>query len=260
MLVNLTPRAILAACAVLASTTAIAQPAAQPAPQPAAAASNALTSVFTDVTLPAATYACIALPIPSDGAAAARAIDAAGTRWLDLAKADKITQASATFLHARIPTEAPAAPDAPFDAQLCAVVAKGTSAPSMTIVDLPARRGVAGFCPKQQQVEPCLAAAETAAGYGPDKPWPWLPVYARWPTTTPAPTAAAEVLAQLVAMPIAIRTLAPAEQGRRFEVSAGLQPLVPCEANCSAPAAQPATVAVTGPGVGWFIPAAEPAK
>lgn len=260
MLVNPTPCGILAVCALLASANAIAQPAALPAPQPAAPAQNTLTSVFPDVTLPAATYACIALPIPSDGAAAARAIDEAGMRWLELARTGKITQASATFLHARIPTEAPAKPDAPFDAQLCAMVAKGTAAPSMTIVDLPARRGVAGFCPKQQQVEPCLAAAEAAAGYGPDKPWPWLPVYARWPTTAAAPMVAAEVLAQLSAMPIAIRTLAPAEQGRRFEVSAGLQPLVPCEANCSATAAQPATVAATGPGVGWFIQAAPPAK
>lgn len=64
MLVNPTPCGILAVCALLASANAIAQPAALPAPQPAAPAQNALTSVFPDVTLPAATYACIALPIP----------------------------------------------------------------------------------------------------------------------------------------------------------------------------------------------------
>lgn len=253
---NPTPCRILAACALLASANAIAQAVAQSA----APAQNALTSVFADVTLPAATYACIALPIPSDGSAAARAIDEAGTRWLDLARADKIPQASATFLHARIPTEVAANPDAPFDAQLCAVVARGTSAPSMTIVNLPARRGTAGFCPNQPQVEPCLAAAAAAAGYGPDKPWPWLPVYARWPATEPAPASAAEVLAQLVAMPISMRSLAPADKLRRFELSAGLQPLLPCEANCSTPAAQSATVASSGPGVGWFIPAASAAN
>lgn len=250
------PCGILAVCALLASASAIAQPAAQPPAQ----AQNALTSVFADVTLPATTYACIAIQLPSDGAAAARAIEDARTRWIDLARKGKITQASATFLHARVPTEDAAKQDAPIDAQLCGVVAKGTSAPSMDTVDLPARRGAAGFCPNQLQVEPCLAAAAAAAGYGPGKPWQWLPVYARWPATAPAPSLATDVLAQLVAMPVSIRTLEPGEHKQKFELSLGLQPLIPCEANCSAPVAQAATVAPSGPGVGWFIPAAPPAK
>ena len=138
-------RGILAACALLASGGAISQPAAQPP----AAAQNPSTSVFADVTFPATTYACIAVQLPTDGAAAARAIEQARTRWIDLARTGKITQASATFLHARIPIEDAAKQDTPIDAQLCGVVAKGTTAPSMATVDLPARRGAAGFCPNQ---------------------------------------------------------------------------------------------------------------
>ena len=227
----------------------------QPAP-PTQDPKNPLTSVFADVAFASVTYACTQIVVPENAADASRTIETARTRWLELAQKAGVTNASATFLHARVPTGTGMDADGPMNAQLCAVVAKGTSVAGMAIVEVGTRRGAAGFCANQLQVEPCLAAAAAAAGYGLAKPWAWLPVYARWPTSLGAPKTASDVLAQLAAMPIEIRSVTK-EQGTQKTFSQGLQPLAVCQGDCAA-ASNQITDAPSGPGIGWFIPAKVP--
>lgn len=235
-------------CAPVVTGSASGQPA-----LPTQDAKDPLTSLFADVAFASVTYACTQLVVPENAADASRTIETAQTRWLELAQKAAVTNASATFLHARVPTGTGVNADGPMNAQLCAVVAKGTSIAGMTIVELGTRRGAAGFCANQLQVEPCLAAAAAAAGYGLAKPWAWLPVYARWPASLGAPKTASDVLAQLAAMPIEIRSMAKG-QGTQKTFSQGLQPLAVCQADCAAASSQ-TTDPPSGPGIGWFIPA-----
>lgn len=243
----------LLASGLIGVTAANAQLAAQ-APQPKQPPQNALTSYYPKATFPAVTYACMSIVIPPQDDAATKVVEGAHSTWLSIAQRGGLTRASATFLHAQIPAGQGMDADGPLPAQVCAVVDNGTQVPGLTTLEMQERQGVAGFCTNLQKVEQCLAAAAEVSGYTEQKPWTWLPVYGRWSKAIDSPKSAADVVGYLIMRPIDIKSI-PIGKGKAKEFHEDAKELVKCEQDCVAKDGH-VVVDASGPGIGWFIPAA----
>lgn len=244
-----------AALGLIGVTAANAQQAAYAKqPQPNQPPQNALTSYYPRATFPAVTYACMPIVIPPQDDAATKVIEGAHSVWLSIAQRGGLTRASATFLHAQIPAGQGMDADAPLPAQICAIVDKGTQVAGLTRLEMQERQGVAGFCANLQKVEPCLTAAAEVSGYTEQKPWAWLPVYGRWSNAIDSPKSAIDVVGYLITRPIDIKSV-PVGLGKAKEFHEDAKELVECEQDCAAKDGH-VVVDASGPGIGWFIPAA----
>lgn len=215
---------------------------------------------FPVATFPASTLACVQFSLPSDPVEAARAVDRARVAWFKAAFADRIGRSGPLFVDAAIIIATSGqASTLPIDARLCAVVPSDTSAGSLVLETRPIRTGSAGYC-SNPDIGTCLGSAAAKSGYSGTKPWPYLPIYARWSANVDAPTSAGGVTAYLSSF----RTLAigsVAGSASAVEVSTnGLKPLVPCEAAGCPKAPEAQVVAAAGNGIGWFLPAPNAAQ
>lgn len=204
-----------------------------------------------EITFPAVTYACISLAIPIEDDEAKDVIENARARWFDVARAVGLKRAGNVFIHARLSAAGTPSSSA-LPAEACGIVDEGTPLQGMQIHQIPKRSGFAGFCNGKLEVPACLAEAASQAGFTDTIPWPWLPMYARWSESEPAPAVDADIVRYLMTASINIPASVPG-QGKAFEQSTGgLVPLVPCN-NCSA-AGVALRVVPTGRGIAWFIP------
>jgi len=204
------------------------------------------------VGFPAVTYACVAFMLPADEKPAVAAIEAARVRWLRSAAASGIQTAGSLFVHGRAPRTNQASDSlAATPVAACAVVPDGTTADSLRIMRIPARRGIAGYC-SGGEVEVCLDSAARRAGFDDEHPWPNLPVYAPWPDDHPAPDSVDQVVAHL-ATSTGSPTLPVEGMGESVKARTGLQPLVTCEETGCHPTS-PHYRVVRVKGTAWFIP------
>lgn len=205
---------------------------------------------------PAVTYACLGFQLPADEAAAKAAVEAAQAAWVAAAVSGGLARSTPLFVDAELskPTNA-AAPPATAPARVCAIVPAGSVVPSLEVSAVPARTGMAGFC-VGVKVDACLEQAAAEAGYTAAKPWPRLPVFARWPAGQAAP---ADLAAVTVALTTNMIDAASAGAGTGSTVernTGGLAPLAPCPpGGCPAPP-KSEDVPAAGAGVGWFLPLA----
>lgn len=235
---------------MLATATCMAQN--QPA-QPLAAASAAPVpkpAAPKEFTFPAVTYACVQFSIPEDDKAAEGAIDNARVHWYEAARLAGLKQASHIFIHAKLPVAGTANNATVLPAEACGIVGQDSTIQGMKLHKLPSRQGYAGFC-KSLDVQKCLSEAAMQSGFNEAKPWPWLPMYLRWPTNLPVPAAGQDVIQYLRTAVFTI-PYAPPGSGPPHERSTGLKPLVVC-ADCVDPDGPKETDAA-GTGIGWFIP------
>lgn len=218
----------------------------------AAQTPGAISSAPAD--FPTVTYACLAFDLPIDPAAAKAAIDTANANWVAAAVSGGLSKSSSLFLDAEIVKPVgPANSAPPIPVKACAIVPEGSIVPGLQVAVVPARTGVAGFC-AQLEVDLCLAQAAAEAGYTAARPWPRLPIYARWPAGQAAPTNAGNVTATLAT------TMAPASSAAAGmaptveQNSGGLVPLIPCpDSGCPKPPRFD-DVPAAGVGVAWFLP------
>ena len=220
-------------------------------PTPTALATGPSTGVATKaVTMPPVRYACIPFSLPEDEETAKTAIDAVRQKWLEAARTAGIKESSNIFFHAAVPQVASSTTTS-IPSQACAIVDSQADHSGITMLDVPARTGVAGFCEKQLDVQNCLASVAKQLGFTDVEPWPWLPMYARWAQDAQAPQSAQDVVTYLATKKIELKT-ATIGQGATVEQSSqGLKPLVPCT-DCPA-APQVDTLTPAGAGVGWFL-------
>src|SRR5690606_38631169 len=141
--------------------------------------------VPNEITFPAVTYACVELSIPEEEQAAVRAIEDARVRWYEAARRAGLEQASSVFVHAKVPVADPANDVTALVAEACGMVSQGSKVQGMTMRELPARQGLAGFCNKSLDIQECLMDASKKGGFTEANPWPWLPIYSRWPVDLP---------------------------------------------------------------------------
>lgn len=204
-----------------------------------------------EFTFPAVTYACISLLIPEDDKAAERAIDEARVRWYQTARGAGLKQASSVFIHAKVPV-GDAANNAALPAEACGIVSQVSMVQGMEIRKLPSRQGIAGFCDKVLDVQECLASASKKGGFTEEKPWPWLPMYARWPLDQPNPATEGDVIRHLRTSVSTIPYAPPGSGVPRERSTNGPKPLVECK-ECDV-AEGPKETDAKGRGIGWFIP------
>ncbi len=225
---------------------------AQPAQAPTPSASASLPTVAApkEYTFPAVTYACIAVSIPDDEKAAEAAINAARLRWYEIARRSKLERSSSIFIHGKVP-QGEINGGSPVSVDACGIVVAGTTIEGMTVRNIPARKGLAGFCSNQLDVQACLARALKDTGFTDAKPWPWLPMYARWPVSQPAPAAETDVLQYLHTANFPI-PYAPSGKGATYEHHEGPKQIVACN-QCTNPSPL-VNAEATGKGIGWFIP------
>lgn len=218
---------------------------------PTAPASGPSTGIAAKaVTMPPVRYACIPFSLPEDEDAAKAVIDAARQKWLDATRAAGIKESSNIFFHAAMPqAAAPTATSIP--TQACAIVDSQANPSGMTVLDVPARSGVAGFCEKQLDVQNCLANVAKQLGFTDAKPWPWLPMYARWEQEAQAPQSANDVVTYLATKKIELKAATSGSGATVEQSSQGLKPLVPCTGCPATP--QVDTLTPAGAGVGWFL-------
>lgn len=205
-----------------------------------------------DPTFPPVTYACVDLSIPDDDKSAEGAIDEARVRWYETARRAGLKQASSVFIHAAVPPADAANKPNVLPAEACGIVSQGATIQGMKMHRLLARKGLAGFCDKILDVQECLASAAKAGGFTEAKPWPWLPMYARWPEDRPIPVAGTDVIQYLRTAVLAIPYAPPGSGVPRERSTNGPKPLVECK-DCVEPDG-PKEAGVTGKGIGWFIP------
>lgn len=232
-----------AVSAVLACTAA-----AQTPNPPAPATGTPIGIGAMAVTMPPVRYACISFSLPEDEEAAKTTIDAARQKWLDAARTAGLKESSNIFFHAAVPQ---AATTTAIPAQACAIVDSQANLSGMTMLDLPARAGVAGFCEKQLDVQDCLVSVAKQLDFTDAKPWPWLPIYARWAQDAQAPKTAQDVVSYLTTNKLELRTATSGGGATVEQSSQGLKPLIPCT-DCPA-AQQRETLTPAGAGVGWFL-------
>ncbi len=212
-------------------------------------------------TFPAVKLACVPFQLPLDIAEAKEAIEKEQKKWYATARVGKLSKSGYPFLDAIInppPKDDVSTIAGPIDARTCAVIEKSvTSVPNMEIDNLPKVDGFAGFC-IAQKVEACLNTAFKDSGFTQEKPWPRLPIYARWPDDESDPTDVAKVIAFLST---ATKEIPPEMlgQGDMYERSTnGLRPLVPCDkSGCPKPTVNPP---VESKRIVWFIPAPPPTQ
>lgn len=235
------------------STLAMASCTAQSQPAPPSPPTNIPTPAApSEFTFPAVTYACIALSIPADDKAAEGAIESARVRWYETARQAGLKQASSVFIHAKVPVAG--APDnaSALPAEVCGIVRQGSTVQGMAMRNLPPRQGLTGFCDKVLDVQECLSSASDKGGFTEAKPWPWLPMYARWPLDQPSPIAERDIIRYLRTAVFTI-PYAPPGSGVPHERSTnGLKPLVECKDCLDAESAKETDA--KGKGIGWFIP------
>lgn len=228
------------------------KPPSQPASAPAVPTAPApVAPVLKEVTFPAVTYACISLVIPDDDKAAEGAIDEARVRWYQTARSAGLKQAGSVFIHAKVPV-GDSANNAALPAEACGIVSQGSIVQGMEIRKLPSRQGMAGFCEKVLDVQECLASASKRAGFTEAKPWPWLPMYARWPLDQSIPATEADVIRHLRTSVSTIPYAPPGSGVPRERSTNGPKPLVECK-DCGVAEGAKETDAI-GSGIGWFIP------
>lgn len=205
-----------------------------------------------EFTFPAVTYACVPLSIPDDEKAAESAIEEARVRWYETARRAGLKEASSIFIHAKVPVTEAANNATAFPAEACGIVSQGSTVQGMTMRSLPARQGLTGFCDKMLNVQECLASASKKGGFSEAEPWPWLPMYVRWPVDQPAPVAEADIIRYLRTAVFTIPYASPGSGVPRERSTNGLKPLVECQ-DCVDPDG-PKEVDAIGKGIGWFIP------
>lgn len=249
----MSPKASTCALALgaFALSYAVAQNPPKPPSPPASAPTPPGPPAPKEFTFPAVTYACVEFSIPDGDEAANRAIDEARVRWYDTARGAGLKQASSVFIHAKV-QGADMGYASSLPAEACGIVAPGSIIPGMKIHALPARLGLAGFCDKLLDVQQCLASAWSIGGFTETKPWPWLPMYARWPVDKPAPASELDIIRHLRTAVFTI-PYAPPGSGVPRERSDGPKRLVECKAECPDPAG-PQEADAAGKGIGWFIP------
>ena len=234
---------------MLATANCMAQSQSVPPSPPASASTLAAPKEFT---FPAVTYACIALLIPDEDKAAERAIEAARVRWYETARQAGLKQASGVFIHAKVPVANSADNVTALPAEVCGIVSQGSTVQGMAMRKLPPRQGLAGFCDKVLDVQECLASASNKGGFTEAKPWPWLPMYARWPLDQPVPVAEADIIQYLRTAVFTIPYALPGSGIPHERSTNGLKPLVECKDCIDAEGAKETDA--KGTGIGWFIP------
>lgn len=236
---------------LLAVPSAVAQ---QAKPPSSAASSTAATKApaLPVFTFPPVTYACIPLPVPDDDAQAEKAVDEARVRWYQTARRANLKEAGGVFVHAKAPLGDSLDNPQPLPAEACAIVGQGKAVEGMTMHKLPARQGLAGFCDKMLDVQECLARASKEGGFSASNPWPWLPLYARWPPDRPVPASGNDIIQYLRTAVFSI-PIAPSGSGEPHVVNTGLRPLVVECKDCPVRIV-PDDIKASGKGIAWFIP------
>lgn len=220
--------------------------------------SHNITSI--KVTFPAVKLACISFQLPTDAANAEATIEKALREWYAAARAGKLPKSGYPYIDATIarPTkDSNTTSSAPIDARMCAVIEEAiTSIPSMDIVNGSEVDGFVGFC-TAPNVKDCLDRAFKDSGFTQEKPWPRLPIYARWPDEEPDPSDSANII-KFLSTPAKEIPPEMSGQGNTYERNTnGLQKLVPCDAS-GCPQQTTANKPEESKRIGWFIPALPP--
>lgn len=215
--------------------------------------------VSTKTTFPPVKLACIPFLLPIDAAEAKSMIEQKQKEWFATARAAKLSKSGYPFVDAKIdpPPKDPASDTAvPIAARTCAVVEESVSTVAgMEVESSPEVDGFAGFC-IASKVEDCLMKSFTESGFMEKRPWPRLPIYARWPDDVQDPTDVGQVT---VFLSTATRDIPPdmTGQGETYERNTnGLTPVVPCDTGgCPQQTLLPPEESKQ---IAWFIPTPEP--
>lgn len=214
----------------------------------------------TKTEFPPVTVACTPFDVPVDAVAAKKAVDEKRKEWVVAAYNGKLKKYGYPFVDAKI--EPPPEDgdtvlnDKTISGRMCGVVQKSvTAVPGMTVHKWAKREGTAGYC-IGKDVEVCLRLAFKDSGFTERKPWPRLPVYARWDDTSTNPIDVDGVISALSKPTLDVPEELP-DSNETFEKnSGGLQPIDPCPpegCDGEAPADQVDTFRI-----GWFIEALPP--
>ncbi|MCP8631838.1 hypothetical protein PUR31_12370 [Pseudomonas mosselii] len=209
---------------------------------------------------PPVTVACISFDMPVNAETAKKAVDEKRKEWVAAAYKGGLKKYGYPFVDAKI--EPPAEDndaelgDKMISGRMCGVVEMSiTAVAEMSVYKWAEREGTAGYC-LGMDVEICLRSAFKDSGFTESKPWPRLPVYARWDDSSTNPVDVDGVVFAL-SRPILDMPKNLPESNETFERnSGGLQPIEPCPPKgCDGVTAADE---VNTSRVGWFIEAFPP--